>query len=49
MTTAKHGAAAPEMLELLKCYIGAHKAITLQTLARYDSEARALVAKVEGK
>ena len=42
-------AAAPEMYELLKCYIGAHKAMTAQTLERYDTEARALLAKVRGK
>ena len=42
-------AAAPEMLELLKCYIGAHKSMTPQTLDRYDAEARALLAKVRGK
>ena len=42
-------AAAPEMLELLKCYIGAHKSMTPQTLERYDAEARALLAKMRGE
>jgi hypothetical protein len=38
---------APAMLELLKCYIGAHKSMTPTTLARYDSEARAILRAVE--
>ena len=40
-------AAAPEMHNLLKCYIGAHTLMT-QALARYDEVARALLAEVEG-
>jgi hypothetical protein len=41
-------AQAPAMLELLKCYIGAHTSMTPQTLKRYDSEARAILRAVEG-
>jgi hypothetical protein len=39
---------APAMLELLKCYIGAHKSMTPMTLERYDTQARAILRAVAG-